>query len=58
MYVVQADIGDSVVQIGAFTTMREAVKAMDLAQAEDPTADWVVNTIPVYRQARDYLADR
>ncbi len=57
-YVVQADIGDSVVQIGAFTTMREAVKAMDLAQAEDPTADWVVNTIPVYRQARDYLADR
>ena len=57
-YVVQADRADGVVQFGAFTTMREAVKAIDLIQAEEPTVDWVVNLIPVYAQARDFVKDR
>ena len=38
--------------------MREAVKAIDLIQAEEPTVDWVVNLIPVYAQARDFVKDR
>jgi hypothetical protein len=57
-YVVQADRAAGVVQFGAFTTMREAVKAIDLIQAEDPTVDWVVNLIPVYAHARDFVKDR
>ena len=57
-YVVQESSEEDVLQLGAFTTIHEAVKAVDLAQSADPTAEWVVNVITTYDRAMDYLRDR
>ena len=54
-YVVQESSEEDVLQLGAFTTIHEAVKAVDLAQSADPTAEWVVNVITTYDRAMDYL---
>lgn len=58
IYVVEADPGDGALQLGAFASMREAVIAGDIAQTEDPATEWVINVIPVYERARDYLRER
>jgi hypothetical protein len=58
VYVVQAETRGGDVQLGAFTSMREAVKAMEQAQADEPAVDWVVNVIPLYRRAQDYRDGR
>ena len=55
---VQESSEEDVLQLGAFTTIHEAVKAVDLAQSADPTAEWVVNVITTYDRAMDYLRDR
>ena len=58
VYVVQADTAGDIIQLGAFTSMKEAVKAMNQAQAEDPATAWVINALPVHETAQEYVEDR
>ena len=56
-HVVQAETEQGLIQLGGFTSIHEAVKAMDLAQSEEPSHDWVINMVPLYRRAQDSRAD-
>ena len=37
--------------------MEEAVKALDLAQVDDPVTQWVINVITVHELAQHHFKD-
>ncbi len=55
VYVVESDVANDVIQLGAFTSMEEAVKALDLAQVDDPVTQWVINVITVHELAQHHF---